>query len=78
VGRYCGWLGRDDDGRPYCVHGPAWHQGSHWRCRFSHKQANRAYMLTDKGRDYSRRRNASPAQQSSKQLYELSRIRTGG
>lgn len=74
----CGWLGYDGDGRPYCVHGRARKQGPYWRCRESADAAKRRYMATAKGRECDRRRNARPAARSTKALYELTRIRTGG
>lgn len=66
----------DAEGRPSCIHGRAIRaNGTRWRCPERHRIACRKWMATESGRDYLSRRAASDAQKSSKQLYELTRVR---
>ena len=75
MSRRCGWIDRDAEGRPSCQHGPAHKAGDRWRCPHKAYVNNRKYDRTEKGREYMRRLNATDAARSSKELYELTRIR---
>lgn len=40
----CLRIGVAEDGRPFCIHGPMWANGSSsWRCRARHRQREDAY-----------------------------------
>lgn len=71
----CKWVSRDDTGRPSCEHGRAHKAGDRWRCPHKALVNNRKYDRTEKGRETMRRGNASESKRSSKELYELTRVR---
>jgi hypothetical protein len=72
----CEWLGRDDEGRPYCEHGPARKASAgRWRCPLKARLADARYGATDKGREARRRANAREHTRSRKAIYALTRVR---
>jgi hypothetical protein len=84
----CKWVSRDEEGRPSCEHGPAQKRGNgSYGCRekkrvnqLNYRQrtgyaVDKRYGQTEKGRERTRRRNASENAKLNKQWYELTRIR---
>ena len=83
----CKWVSWDEDGRPSCVHGPAFKRTDYHVCRLKHLAANDAYRkrtgyasdrkydASEKGQEASRRSNQQESTKSRKALYELTRIR---